>query len=75
MDVYGAREEPVERVTGKLVVDALAEVRPGMDIGWTPDHAAAAAFLARRARAGDLVLTMGAGDVDLVGPRVLELLG
>jgi len=74
MDVYGAREEPVEGVTGKLVVDALAEVRPGMDIGWTPDHAAAAAFLARRARAGDLVLTVGAGDVDLVGTRVLELL-
>jgi UDP-N-acetylmuramate--alanine ligase len=75
MDVYGAREEPVDGVTGKLVVDALAEVRPGMDLGWTPDHEAAAGFLARRAVGGDLVLTIGAGDVDRVGPRVLELLG
>jgi UDP-N-acetylmuramate--alanine ligase len=74
MDVYGAREDPVDGVTGKLVVDALAEVRPGMDIGWTPDHEAAARFLARRARTGDLVLTVGAGDVDRVAPRVLELL-
>jgi len=74
MDVYGAREEPVDGLTGKLVVDALAEVRPGMDIGWTPRHEAAARFLAVRARAGDLVLTAGAGDVDEVGPRVLEFL-
>ena len=29
-DVYPAREEPVEGVTGKLVVDALADLRPGM---------------------------------------------
>ena len=35
-DVYPAREEPIEGVTGKLVVDALAEARPGMPVGWTP---------------------------------------
>ena len=35
-DVYAAREEPVEGVSGSLVVDALAELRPGMTIGWTP---------------------------------------
>jgi UDP-N-acetylmuramate--alanine ligase len=75
MDVYGAREDPMDGVTGKLVVDALAEVRPGMEIGWTPDHESAARFLARRARSGDLVLTAGAGDVNGVGARVLELLG
>jgi UDP-N-acetylmuramate--alanine ligase len=74
MDVYGAREDPVHGVGGKLVVDGLAEERPGMELGWTPDHEAAARFLARRARAGDVVLTVGAGDVDRVGPRVLELL-
>ena len=75
MDVYGAREDPLEGVSGKLIVDALSEARSGMDIGWTPGHEAAASFLARRGRAGDLVLTVGAGDVDQVGARVLELLG
>ena len=36
-DVYAAREEPVDGVSGKLVVDALAERRPGMDVGVDTD--------------------------------------
>jgi UDP-N-acetylmuramate--alanine ligase len=71
-DVYGAREEPLEGVSGKLVVDALAERRPGMTIGWTPTVEAGALFLATRARSGDVVLTMGAGDVDRGAELVLE---
>jgi UDP-N-acetylmuramate--alanine ligase len=63
-DVYAAREEPVAGVSGKLVVDALAELRPGMTIGWTPSVDDGARFLAHRARPGDVVLTIGAGDVD-----------
>ena len=63
-DVYPAREQPVEGVTGKLVVDALAEARPGFAPGWTPLLEDGARFVARRARPGDLVLTVGAGDVD-----------
>ena len=73
-EIYAAREEPVPGVTGKLVVDAVAERRPGMPVGWTPTLDDAVRFLVRRARAGDLVLTVGAGDVDGVGPRVLEAL-
>ncbi len=63
-DVYAAREEPVAGVSGKLVVDALAERRPGMTVAWTPSLDDGARFLAERARRGDLVLTVGAGDVD-----------
>ena len=70
-DVYAAREEPVDGVTGKLVVDALAEIRPGMPVGWAPALADGARFVARRARPGDVVLTVGAGDVDRAGPLVL----
>jgi UDP-N-acetylmuramate--alanine ligase len=73
-DIYAAREEPVEGVTGKLVVDALAERRPGMTIGWTPTVEAAARFLAGRARGGDVVLTIGAGDVDRGAEIILEQL-
>ena len=36
-DVYAAREQPVEGVTGKLVVDALSDARPGFAPGWTPE--------------------------------------
>ena len=71
-DIYPAREEPVEGVTGKLVVDALLETRPGMPVGWTPSIEDGARFLTRRARAGDVVLTIGAGDVDRAVPLLLQ---
>jgi UDP-N-acetylmuramate--alanine ligase len=73
-DVYRAREQPVEGVTGKLVVDALAETRPGMELGWTPAVEDGVRFLARRARTGDCVLTLGAGDVDRAAALILEAL-
>jgi UDP-N-acetylmuramate--alanine ligase len=63
-EVYAAREEPMEGVSGKLVVDALAELRPGMPVAWTPRLEDGVRFLAGRARRGDVVLTVGAGDVD-----------
>jgi UDP-N-acetylmuramate--alanine ligase len=73
-DVYPAREEPIEGVTGKLVVDALVEARPGMPVAWTPQIEDGARFLARRAQPGDVVLTVGAGDVDRAVPLLLEAL-
>lgn len=73
-DVYPAREAAMPGVTGKLVVDALAELRPGMTLGWTPSVEDGARFLARRARPGDRIVTLGAGDVDRAGPLVLEQL-
>ena len=71
-DVYAAREEPLESVTGKLVVDRLSEARPGMSIGWTPSVDDGAALLRSVMRPGDVVLTIGAGDVDRAVPLLLE---
>jgi UDP-N-acetylmuramate--alanine ligase len=73
-DVSGASEPRPDGVSGKLVVDALAEVRPGMPLAWTPELADAVAFVARRARPGDLVLAQGADDVVTAAPLVLEAL-
>jgi UDP-N-acetylmuramate--alanine ligase len=70
--IYAAREDPVEGVEGKLVVDALVAERPGMPVAWAPRLEDAARFLSRRARPGDLVLTIGAGDVDRAAPMILE---
>ena len=73
-EIYAAREDPVDGVTGKLVVERLAELRPGMPVGWAPGLEDAAALVAGHARAGDIVLTVGAGDVDRAVPLLLERL-
>jgi UDP-N-acetylmuramate--alanine ligase len=70
--IYAARENPVPGVDGNLVVEALAAERPGMAVAWTPQLEDAVRFLARRARPGDLVLTIGAGDVERAGPLLLR---
>jgi UDP-N-acetylmuramate--alanine ligase len=73
-DVYPAREAPIPGVTGKLVVDALCDARPGLAPGWMPRLEDGAAFLAHRARPGDVAVTIGAGDVDRGAPLILDAL-
>ena len=72
MEVYGAREDPVPGVTGAMVADAVP--LPAERVLFEPSWSAAAPALAARAQPGDLVMTMGAGDVSMVGPEVLEAL-
>ncbi len=71
-DVYAAREHPLAGISGKLVVDGLAEARPGMPIGWAPSLPDAARLAASLARPGGLLLTAGAGNVDSVLPLLRE---
>jgi UDP-N-acetylmuramate--alanine ligase len=73
-EIYPAREEPVPGVSGRLIVEALARLRPGMRIGWAPALEDAARLVAGWARSGDTVLTLGAGDVDRAAPLLLEAL-
>jgi UDP-N-acetylmuramate--alanine ligase len=72
VDVYAAREEPDPDVTGRFVADAVP--LPGERVHYVPDLDDVATELVRHARPGDLVLTLGAGSVTDVGPRVLALL-
>ena len=74
-EIYPAREEPLAGVSGKLVADRLAEVRPGMPIGWAPALPDAARLAASLARSGGLLLTVGAGNVDSALPLIREELG
>jgi len=71
-DVYGSREEPVPGVTGELVADSAR--RRGASVHYVPHRADLAPYLADRVRAGDLVLTMGAGDITLVPTELAMLL-
>ena len=62
--IYPAREEPLPGVTGRLIVDELSRIRPGMLLGWAPALEDAARIVRGWSRAGDTILTLGAGDVD-----------
>lgn len=72
-DIYPAREKPIAGVTSRLIADhaAIAGRRPAW-MGTQPELAHA---LAGFVRSGDVVVTMGAGDVTVTGPELLALLG
>jgi UDP-N-acetylmuramate--alanine ligase len=67
LDVYAAREDPEPGVTGALVADAV----PGGRASFWLDADAVPAAIAEMAKPGDVVLTMGAGDVTRLGPRIV----
>jgi UDP-N-acetylmuramate--alanine ligase len=71
-DVYAAREAPISGVSGRLVADAAR--RAGASVEWEPDRSALAALLARSVATGDVVLTLGAGDITRVGRELLARL-
>jgi UDP-N-acetylmuramate--alanine ligase len=71
-DVYGAGEQPVAGVTGELV--AGAAMTAGVETHYVPSVADVPDRLLRLAEPGDLVLTLGAGDITEVGPVVLQRL-
>jgi UDP-N-acetylmuramate--alanine ligase len=74
LDVYPAREraEDYPSVTGRLVAAAAADAAGGRRVAWLPDFDAAEAFLRSEVRPGDLVLTLGAGNVDVLGRRLVQ---
>ncbi len=73
LGIYPAREDPLPGVTGRLVADAAQAVAPGR-VRYVETLAEAAPALAAALRPGDVVITLGAGDVTQVGPRLAQLL-
>ncbi|HEX8006546.1 MAG TPA: cyanophycin synthetase, partial [Trebonia sp.] len=69
LDVYGAREDPEPGVSGALVASQIP--LPSGQVSYAPDRSAVPALVAGRARPGDIVLTMGAGDVTELGPHIV----
>lgn len=68
--VYGAREDPFDGIEGNLITNLM----DGAAAQFIADRHQAACTLADAANPGDLLLTMGAGDVTELGPEVLDRL-
>lgn len=72
LDIYPAREDPIPGVTSELIVEAARAA--GYGVTAVHDKAEIPAVVAGMAKPGDLVLTMGAGDVTDLGPLILDRL-
>jgi UDP-N-acetylmuramate--alanine ligase len=72
-EIYPAREraEDYPGVSGRLVAEAAADAGGGKRVAWLPDFDDAEAFLRSELREGDLLLTLGAGDIDVLGRRLV----
>ena len=71
-DLYPAREKPIPGVSAKMIVSSMAEL--GGAPAWEGPRSQMAAALAREVRDGDIVLTIGAGDITNTGPELAQLL-
>jgi UDP-N-acetylmuramate--alanine ligase len=69
LDVYGAREQPLTGVSGASVAEHVS-----VPVRYLPDFSAVAREVAAAAGPGDVIVTMGAGDVTLLGPEIVTAL-
>ena len=74
LDVYPARErsEDFPGVSGLLVAEATADAASGRPVYWLPDREAAEKVLRELIAEGDLLVVMGAGDIDELGRRLAD---
>jgi UDP-N-acetylmuramate--alanine ligase len=73
-DVYGAGEEPVPGVSGRLVADGIAQREAGKQVLYVPSRSELAGEVVSLLDEGDTVITLGAGDVTLCAREILQLL-
>ncbi|MGB3482845.1 MAG: UDP-N-acetylmuramate--L-alanine ligase [Mycobacterium sp.] len=66
LDVYAAREQPLTGISGASVAEHIT-----VPVTYVPDFSAAARTIAEVAAPGDVIVTMGAGDVTLLGPEIV----
>ncbi len=73
-DIYSAGEAPRPGITGQLVAQAVLDAHPWRRLAYLPHRADVITYLGRELRAGDLCLTLGAGDLTSVPDEVQERL-
>jgi UDP-N-acetylmuramate--alanine ligase len=74
LDVYSAGEPPIPGVSGKTLLDSVLRAHPRAQVAYLPHRADVVGYVANRTHPGDIVFTMGAGDVTTIGPELLRAL-
>ena len=72
-DIYGAGEAPIPGIDGRTVLEEVQR-QSGQDVTYVPEREKLAGFLAGEVQEGDLVITMGAGDIYKTGEELVEML-
>ncbi|MDR2132251.1 MAG: UDP-N-acetylmuramate--L-alanine ligase [Clostridiales Family XIII bacterium] len=72
-EIYAAREKNIHRISSKAIVDGIKALHPEKDARYFAGFDEMAAFVRENAKPGDLVITMGAGDIYKVGEMILDL--
>jgi UDP-N-acetylmuramate--alanine ligase len=71
LPIYAASEEPIPGITAERLAERISEQTAGSRVRFAPDFAAALEAVTEEAREGDLVLTLGAGNVSQLAPQIL----
>lgn len=71
-EIYAAREKNIYRLSSKKLQEEIKRRYPDKEVYFMPEFASMADFVANNAAEGDLIITMGAGDIYKVGDMILE---
>ncbi len=71
-EIFASGTTPIPGITGKLIVNAVTEAHPELRVIWLPDRSDLVSFVAKEARSGDVVISMGCGDIASFPSEVLD---
>lgn len=71
-EIYAAREKNIYKISSAQLAEKIKETCPGKEVMFMPDFEEIAAYVSQNAQPGDMVITMGAGDVYKIGEMILD---
>ena len=69
-DVFSSGEAPIPGISGRTIVNSILEYNPDAQVVWLPRRKSLSDYLCAHTRSGDLLITMGAGDITTLGPEL-----
>ena len=73
VEIYAVCEKNIFKISSESLVDEIKKDYPRKEVYFYPDFDEMAQFVYDNAEPGDLIITMGAGDINKVGEKILEI--